>query len=115
MTRGVWRYAHPAQLFPLIQQTDNRGNTTYVPSRLAAMPFMAMIDPRRGARAEAPGQVEIDIIRIFTQDPVPLALWSIVAILGSEWDVVTPISTHVSSRRSSHYSADIRRRPTNGT
>ena len=68
--------------------------------------------PQRSARAEVPGQAQINVQRmIVAADLTDVNLWSRVEWAGSKWDVVTPPAYHHGTRRTRHWSIDIRERP----
>lgn len=94
------------------EQTDNRGNVTQVPVPASPHQVRAAFIPQRSARAEVPGQMEINVIRmIVAHDLEGVDLWSRVEALGKVWDVVTPPSFHVGTRHTRHWSIDLRERP----
>jgi hypothetical protein len=68
--------------------------------------------PQRSARAEIPGQQQINITRmIVAADLEGVELWSRVELLGKVWDIVTPPAYHHGERRTRHWAIDIRERP----
>lgn len=68
--------------------------------------------PQRSARAELPGQQQINITRMLVNADMPdVDLWSRVEWDGKMWDFVTPPSLHYGSRRTRHWSVDLRERP----
>lgn len=92
--------------------TDGRGNKTIVIDPEKRHVVTAAAIPQRSARAEVPGQQEINITRLIVTSELPdVNLWSRVEFQGQEWDVVTPPSFHYGTRKTRHWSIDIRRRP----
>ena len=95
---------------------DKRGNVHFVPDPEHAFERRAWTSPQRSARAEAPGQLAIDIVRVGiawkpadTQDIV--GLWARVRFRGELWDVAAPPALHWSQvKRLRHWSIDLRRR-----
>lgn len=68
--------------------------------------------PQRSARAEVPGQVVINVVRLIIDPNVrDMDIWSRVEFNGSEWDIVTPPSYHHGTRHTRHWSIDVRERP----
>lgn len=68
--------------------------------------------PQRSARAEVPGQVVINVVRLIIDPNVKdMDIWSKVEFNGSEWDIVTPPSYHHGTRHTRHWSIDVRERP----
>jgi len=68
--------------------------------------------PQRSARAEVPGQQQINITRMIVNANLEgVELWSRVEMLGKVWDIVTPPAYHHGERRTRHWSIDVRERP----
>lgn len=91
---------------------DNRGHsiTSVDEDNWSIVPVAQA--PQRSARAEVPGQVQINIVRIIVDPNIPgVNLWSRVELNGSLWDVVTPPSYHHGTRHTRHWSIDLRERP----
>jgi len=92
--------------------TDSRGNEVKVANLLDPLPIRAVFIPQRSARAEVPGQVQIDVMRMIVDANIPnVDLWSRVEWLGAQWDVVAPPAYHHGTRHTRHWSIDIRKRP----
>lgn len=54
----------------------------------------------------------INVVRMLIDpETADVDLWSRVRVAGSEWDVVTPPSLHYGSRKTRHWSIDLRERP----
>ena len=106
------RHGLPARVWRVEEQVDDRGNKHEVPVPDDAHPVKAWIFAQRSARAEVPGQLGINVIRIGVDaDLEGVDLWSRVEILGKVWDVVTPPSYHHGTRHTRHWSVDLRERP----
>lgn len=106
------RHGLIARVWKVTQQEDDRGNLHIVPTEANATEEKVWIFPQRSARAEVPGQLAINVIRIGIDTSVEgLDLWSRVELLGKSWDVVTPPAYHHGTRHTRHYSLDLRERP----
>lgn len=93
--------------------TDNRGNKVRMPDT-DSPPYMVTgaFIPQRSARAEVPGQAQINIVRMIVTDNLDgVDIWSRVEYMGRQWDVVSPPAYHHGPRRIRHWSIDIRERP----
>lgn len=108
------------KIWPIVVQTDDRGNK-HRTIDLTAEPITgkAWIFAQRSARAEVPGQQQINVVRIGIDaaldgvdlDPVA-ELFGRVEFMGKVWDIVAPPAYHYGSdRHTRHWSADIRERP----
>lgn len=105
------RHGIPVRIWKTETQTDNRGNMREVLSD-EFYDLKAWVFPQRSARAEVPGQLVIDVVRIGTQaDLTGIDLWSRVEMQGRLWDVVTPPSFHHGTRHTRHWSLELRARP----
>lgn len=92
--------------------TDHRGNRVEVPEADGPYTVRFAAIPQRSARAEVPGQAQINVVRLLLDpDLEDVDLWSRVDWDGKTWDVVTPPSLHYGTRRTRHLSIDIRERP----
>jgi hypothetical protein len=92
--------------------TDNRGNELLVADADGPHTVRCALIPQRSARAEVPGQQQINITRMIVDaDLEGVTLWSRVEVLGSVWDVVSPPAYHHGDRKTRHWSIDIRERP----
>ncbi|MEU9605455.1 phage head-tail adapter protein [Streptomyces sp. NPDC048057] len=93
-------------------RTDNRGNEILVADADGPHEVTCALIPQRSARAEVPGQQQINITRMIVAAGLEgVSLWSRVEVLGSVWDIVTPPAYHHGERRTRHWSIDIRERP----
>lgn len=91
---------------------DNRGNEVVVIDEDNPIMVQAAFVPQRSARAEVPGQAQINVTRMIVAADLPdVTLWSRVQWRGRLWDVVTPPAYHHGTRRTRHWSIDIRERP----
>ncbi|MEV1109939.1 phage head-tail adapter protein [Micromonospora sp. NPDC049751] len=92
--------------------TDNRGNEIRVADPNDVHEVRVWAIPQRSARAEVPGQQQINVIRIgTTADLERVDLYSRVEYGGTVWDVVTPPAYHHGTRHTRHWSLDLRERP----
>lgn len=106
------RRGEDALVYPTITQTDNRGNAVKTVDHANPIKVRAIFIPQRSAKAEVPGQVNINITRmIVAHDIGNVDLWSRVQAQGRMWDVVTPPSYRHGTRHTRHWSIDLRERP----
>lgn len=106
------RHGLSARVWKVTEQTDDRGNKHEVATDEAAHEVNAWIFSQRSARAEVPGQLAINVIRIgVPADLEGVDLWSKVEILGKLWDVAAPPAYHHGTRHTRHWSIDLRERP----
>ena len=103
----------PATFFPIIDATDNRGNTIQIHDEANPLKTTIWLFPQRGGKAEVTGQQTINVVRIgCTADLPDVGLRARVEFMGHQWDVVSPPSFHVgASRHTRHYAMDVRQRP----
>lgn len=107
------RRGQTAKVWPTIKKVDGRGNETWVVD-MAAEPHIvtAAFIPQRSARAEVPGQQQINVVRMLVDANLEgVDLWGRVEWAGKFWDIVTPPSLHYGTRRVRHWSIDLRERP----
>ncbi|MEU7148480.1 phage head-tail adapter protein [Streptomyces sp. NPDC045456] len=91
---------------------DSRGNTVIVPDDGPPIEVRAAFIPQRSARAEVPGQQQINVMTMIVNPHLDdVSLWSRVEYAGRQWDVVSPPAYHHGDRRTRHWSIDIRERP----
>lgn len=91
---------------------DNRGNEILVADADGPHHVRCALIPQRSARAEIPGQQQINITRMIVDANLEgVELWSRVEMLGKVWDIVTPPAYHHGERRTRHWSIDVRERP----
>ena len=107
------RRGETAKVWPTKKTVDGRGHEVYVVDMTAAPHVVrAAFIPQRGARAEVPGQQQINIVRILVApDLKDVDLWGRVEWRGKLWDIVTPPSLHIGTRHTRHWSIDLRERP----
>ena len=102
----------PALIWKSLLTTDNRGNDVILADAVGPHPVRAAFIPQRSARAEVPGQTEINVYRMLCDANLEdVDLWSRVDWNGSTWDVVSPPAYHHGTRMTRHWSIDLRRRP----
>ncbi|USH44932.1 head-to-tail stopper [Streptomyces phage GreenWeasel] len=105
--RGV-----PAKVWKTVEHLDSRGNKVLVADPAGPIDVRCALIPQRSARAEVPGQQQINITRMIVDADLPdVTLWSRVEVLGTQWDIVTPPAYHHGTRKTRHWSIDIRERP----
>ncbi|MEU7905883.1 phage head-tail adapter protein [Actinoplanes sp. NPDC049118] len=106
------RRGQRALIYKTTSNTDNRGNHVLTADDDGPHQVRAVFIPQRSARAEVPGQAQINVTRMLVNaDIEDVDLWSRVEWAGRMWDVVTPPALHHGSRRVRHWSIDIRQRP----
>lgn len=102
----------PVKIWKTRVVIDNRGNEIREAHAIGPHEVRAVFVPQRSARAEVPGQQQINVTRmIVAADLADVELWSRVEWGGRFWDVVTPPAYHHGTRRTRHWSIDIRQRP----
>uniref|UniRef100_A0AAU7GYP3 Head closure Hc1 n=1 Tax=Streptomyces phage Kamino TaxID=3158857 RepID=A0AAU7GYP3_9CAUD len=90
---------------------DRRGNHVITATPSGPHEVRAAFIPQRSAKAEVPGQQQINITRmIVAADLEDVTLWSRVEYAGKQWDVVSPPAYHHGPRKTRHWSLDIRER-----
>ncbi|MCX2949934.1 hypothetical protein [Lentzea sp. NEAU-D7] len=101
-----------ARIWKTAQTTDRRGNHVTRAEPDGPHEVRAAFIPQRSARAEVPGQQQINVTRmIVSADLEGVNLWSRVEWKGRQWDIVSPPQYHHGTRRTRHWSLDIRERP----
>ena len=106
------RRGQAATVYPSKLDTDNRGNHVRVVDMASPIEVEAVFIPQRSARAEVPGQAQINVMRMLLNHDLPgVDIWGRVKWRGEEWDIVTPPSYHHGTRHTRHWSMDIRERP----
>lgn len=103
----------PATFYPIVKQTDKRGNEVKVVDETSPIAAKVWVKPERGAKAEVTGQQTINVVRIGTKYDLPgVELRSMVEFHGKKWDVVSPPSRSEGTRRHTrHVEMDLRERP----
>lgn len=106
------RRGQPARIWKTKTVIDNRGNEIAMADADGPHEVRAAFIPQRSARAEVPGQAQINVTRMIVAAELPdVTLWSRVEWNGRLWDVVTPPAYHHGTRKTRHWSIDIRERP----
>lgn|GEM_PF-1581687 len=111
------RCGQKALLYPEILVTDERGNVMKGPDLDNPVEVRAAFSAQRGARAEVPGQVQVNVYRMLVDPDVEgIGLWGRVRWTapdgaGPEWDIVSPPAYRHGTRHVRHVSFDIRERP----
>lgn len=105
------RRGQPAVVYPSKIITDNRNNHQRVVDLDKPIPVEAVFIPQRSARAEVPGQAQINVTRMILNHDLPgVDIWGRVQWQGEEWDIVSPPAYHHGTRHTRHWSMDIRER-----
>lgn len=100
------------KIWKTVEVTDQRGNRVKRAVEDGPHVVRCAFIPQRSARAEVPGQQQINVARIIVDADLPdVSLWSRVEVHGSMWDPVTPPQYHHGTRRTRHWSIDVRERP----
>lgn len=106
------RRGETARIWKMVQIIDGRGNETLRADPTSPHEVRAAFIPQRSSRAEVPGQQQINVVRMIVDHGLAdVGLWSRVEYQGKQWDVVTPPSYHHGTRKTRHWSIDIRERP----
>jgi hypothetical protein len=106
------RRGQAARIWKAKTVIDNRGNQVVMADADGPHEVRAAFIPQRSARAEVPGQAHINVTRMIVAADLPdVNLWSRVEWAGRQWDVVTPPAYHHGTRKTRHWSLDIRERP----
>jgi hypothetical protein len=109
------RRGQKARVYRSAETIDNRGNKYFRWVPAEPHEVRAAFIPQRSSRAETPGQVEINVVRMIVDAGLPdVNLWGRVEYDGKEWDIVTPPALHYGTRRTRHWSIDLRERPKDG-
>lgn len=97
------------QIYPEVKYTNRRGETVYAPSDTPiTIRVSATYD--RPSDAELPGQVHVDLYKIFARQ-VPFGTWARIVFRGEEWDLAKPPTmTHGLSKTTKHVEFTIRSR-----
>lgn len=101
-----------ATIWKTIATIDRRGNEVITVDE--ANPYLIRVwaIPQRSARAEVPGQQQINVVRIGVDPLEDVTLWSRVEWQGEMWDVAAPAAYHHGiNRHTRHFSIDLRKRP----
>ena len=106
------RHGQSAIVYPTVVTTDKRGTEISIPDLTNPIAIKAVFVPQRSARAEVPGQAQINITTMIVDPHIEgVDLWSQVEWAGSHWDVVSPPAYHHGTRHTRHWSVDLRERP----
>lgn len=91
---------------------DARGDIVRIADPATKLTVRAAVIPQRSSRAEVAGQVEIDVIRVIVDASIPgVTVWTRAEMDGLEYDLVSPPALHYGTRRTRHWSIDLRQRP----
>lgn len=106
------RRGMPLVLYPSKFVVDNRGNRVKQKDEDNPIHTKGWVIPDRSAKAEVPGNQQIDVVRIGVAAHLAgVDLWSQAEWDGATWDFVTPPGYHHGTRHVRHWSINIRRRP----
>lgn len=107
--RGVEVVVHPS-----VETEDRRGNRTVRPLG-DPVTVKAWLIPDRSAKAEVPGQQDIEVYLLGTKDDIGnVDIWSRVEWNGKWWDLASPPALHMGTRHSRHWTFTLRKRPDDG-
>lgn len=108
------RRGEVAEIHLVTKRTDARGNVVESPTG-EFVSVRGAFTPDRSARAEVPGQQQVNIFRMVTSSDLSgVSLWSRVKWRGFWWDVVAPAAWHIGDRHTRHWSLILRQRPDGG-
>lgn len=107
------RRGQPVTVYPSKLTTDNRGNHVRVVDLDSPIATKAAVIPQRSAKAEVPGQAQIDVTRLLLSSDLgpDVDIYGRVTWQDEDWDIVTPPAYHHGTRHTRHWTLDIRRRP----
>ncbi|MGW2539680.1 phage head-tail adapter protein [Kitasatospora sp. NPDC001574] len=106
------RRGQRATVWRTVETVDHRGNAVTVADPNGPIEVRAAFIPQRSARAELPGQQQINVTRMVVDAHLEgVSLWSRVEYAGRQWDIVSPPAYHHGTRHTRHWSLDIRERP----
>lgn len=106
------RRGQSARVWRSVLTIDARGNEVRAPNDLNSHVVRAAFIPQRSAKAEVPGQQQINVVRMIVDADLPeVDLFSRVEWRGEMWDVVVPPQYHHGTRQNRHWSVDLRQRP----
>lgn len=106
------RRGQPLVLYPQKLIVDRRGNEQFVADLENPIRTTAAESAQRSSRAEVPGQVEVNVVRLLVEANLEgVTLWSEVEWRGSTWDIAAPPAYRHGTRHVRHWSIDIRERP----
>lgn len=115
------RRGQAAVVYPGVLTEDRRGNKQRVVDLENPVPIKGVFLPQRSARAEVPGQAQINVTRVILDSDLPMRLenvgnaevgiWGRVRWRDLDWDIVTPPGYHHGTRHTEHWTMDIRERP----
>lgn len=116
MSRGslIRRRGERVKIYKSKPSTDARGDETYAPAG-EPLEVRAVVTADRSARAEVPGQMDIDVVKMVTSaDLEGVDLWSRAEWGDEWWDIVAPPARRIGTRGTRHWTLTLRRRPDNG-
>jgi hypothetical protein len=106
------RRGQTARIWKTRTVIDARGNELVVADADGPYEVRAAFIPQRSAKAEVPGQQQINVTRMLVAANLgDVNVWSRIEWAGKQWDVVSPPAYHHGTRRTRHWSIDIRERP----
>jgi hypothetical protein len=107
------RFGQEALVYRTRRYIDSRGNEVEAVDLTSdPLKVKAAFIPSRSARAEVPGQQQINVMRMLVDTNITdVDLWSRIRWNGSWWDIVSPPALHYGTRHVRHISMDIRQRP----
>lgn len=105
-----------ALIYPVESMTDRRGNQSFqVTKGSIPKPIRVVQSADRSARAEVPGQMDIDVVTLITGSNLKgVNLFSRVFWNDDWWDLVAPPARRYGTRFTKHWTLTCRRRPDDG-
>lgn len=103
-----------ARIYLVTKVTDSRQNIVEAPLS-TFVTVRGAFAPDRSARAEVPGQQQVNVFRMVTSSDLSgVSLWSRVKWRNLWWDIIAPPGWHVGDRHTRHWSLLLRQRPDSG-
>ena len=107
----------PITFYPRVLTTTGRGDKQFTVDMDNPVTTRGWVSADRSAKAEIPGQQEIDVIKIGVpagMEEKGLGIGARVELLGEAFDVVQPPAYRHGTRHVRHLSVTLRRRPSGG-
>ena len=108
------RRGERVRIHKVAKRTDHRGNVVVSPTG-EVHEVRGAITADRSARAEVPGQMHIDVVKLITNaDLSDVSIWSRVEWAGRWWDLVAPPALRVGTAVTRHWTLTMRARVDDG-
>ena len=109
------RRGRPITFYGTVTVIDRRGNEILVPDSSKRIDVRCVESADRSNRAEAPGQISVEVIRVIVPSGLPdVNLWAIAHYDGRWWDIITPASRRHGKAGVRHFTFLLRLRPNDG-